>query len=120
MVSMSKVTTRNGVDPQQKFDELRSLANTEYFDIMLLHWQHTATWPADTARWESLYAEGTAAELAREYDTAIARYLAAAQIDDHFANLHFLLARCLEAARRYGEWAWLTDHRTLAGLCKAG
>ena len=49
---MSKVTTRNVVDPQQKFDELRTLANTEYFDIMLLHWQHTATWPADTARWQ--------------------------------------------------------------------
>ena len=49
---MSKVTTREGVDPQQKFDELRRLANTEYFDIMLLHWQHTATWPADTARWQ--------------------------------------------------------------------
>ena len=47
---MSKVTTRVGVDPQEKFDELRRLANTEYFDIMLLHWQHTATWPADTAR----------------------------------------------------------------------
>ena len=40
---MSKVTTREGVDPQQKFDELRRLANTDYFDIMLLHWQHTAT-----------------------------------------------------------------------------
>src|SRR5215475_3317773 len=26
---MSKVTTRNGVDPQQKFDELRKLANTD-------------------------------------------------------------------------------------------
>ena len=49
---MSKVTTREGVDPQQKFDELRRLANTEYFDIMLLHWQHTATWPSDTARWQ--------------------------------------------------------------------
>lgn len=49
---MSKVTTRDGVDPQKKFDELRTLANTEYFDIMLLHWQHTATWPADTARWQ--------------------------------------------------------------------
>src|SRR3954464_15994830 len=49
---MSKVTTREGVDPQQKFDELRKLANTEYFDIMLLHWQHTATWPADTSRWQ--------------------------------------------------------------------
>jgi len=49
---MSKVTTRTGVNPQEKFDELRKLANTEYFDIMLLHWQHTATWPADTARWQ--------------------------------------------------------------------
>ena len=49
---MSKVTTRQGVNPQEKFDELRKLANTEYFDIMLLHWQHTATWPADTSRWQ--------------------------------------------------------------------
>ena len=50
---MSKVTTfHEGVNPQQKFDELRKLANTDYFDIMLLHWQHTATWPADTARWQ--------------------------------------------------------------------
>lgn len=37
---MSKVTTREGVDPQKKIDELRKLANTEYFDVMLLHWQH--------------------------------------------------------------------------------
>ena len=50
---MSKVTTfHEGVNPQDKFDELRKLANTEYFDIMLLHWQHTGTWPADTARWQ--------------------------------------------------------------------
>ncbi len=49
---MSKVTTPAGVNPQGKFDELRKLANTEYFDIMLLHWQHTATWPADTGRWQ--------------------------------------------------------------------
>jgi aryl-alcohol dehydrogenase-like predicted oxidoreductase len=49
---MSKVTTKPGVDPQEKFDELRKLANTEYFDIMLLHWQHTATWPEDSAKWQ--------------------------------------------------------------------
>src|SRR5207302_2421905 len=41
-----------GVDPLEKVDELRKLANTDYFDIMLLHWQHSATWPADTARWQ--------------------------------------------------------------------
>ncbi len=54
---MSKVTTRGGIDPQQKLDELRQLANTEYFDIMLLHYQHTATWPADTTRWQDAILE---------------------------------------------------------------
>jgi aryl-alcohol dehydrogenase-like predicted oxidoreductase len=49
---MSKVTTSPGVDPKQKFDELRKLANTDYFDIMLLHWQHTSTWPTDSKRWQ--------------------------------------------------------------------
>src|SRR6058998_549819 len=37
---MSKVTTfHQGIDPQAKFDELRRTSKTEYFDIMLLHWQ---------------------------------------------------------------------------------
>src|SRR5215468_2828041 len=49
---MSKVTTRQGINPQQKFDELRKLANTDYFDIMLMHYQHVGTWPTDTARWQ--------------------------------------------------------------------
>ena len=49
---MSKMTTREGVNPQEKIDELRKLANTEYFDVMLLHWQHTSTWPTDTSRWQ--------------------------------------------------------------------
>ena len=49
---MSKVTTREGTDPQEKIDELRKLAKTEYFDIFLLHWQHVASWPTDSKRWE--------------------------------------------------------------------
>src|SRR3954466_5251542 len=49
---MSKVTTREGVNPQEKIDELRKLANTDYFDIMLLHWQHVASWPSDSRRWQ--------------------------------------------------------------------
>jgi aryl-alcohol dehydrogenase-like predicted oxidoreductase len=49
---MSKVTTRSGVNPQQKIDELRRLAKTDYFDVMLLHWQHTGTWPTDSLRWQ--------------------------------------------------------------------
>src|SRR5437868_6432667 len=49
---MSKVTTREGVNPQEKIDELRRLANTDYFDVMLMHYQHVATWPTDTVRWQ--------------------------------------------------------------------
>jgi len=54
---MSKVTTRDSVDPQQKFDDLRRLVNSEYFDIMLLHWQHSGTWPSDTRRWQDAILE---------------------------------------------------------------
>lgn len=49
---MSKVTTDPGVDPQKRFDEMRRTSQTEYFDIMLLHWQHTADWVAETTRWQ--------------------------------------------------------------------
>jgi aryl-alcohol dehydrogenase-like predicted oxidoreductase len=56
---MSKVTTREGVNPQEKIDELRTLANTDYFDVMLLHWQHVATWPADSVRWQDGILEAT-------------------------------------------------------------
>jgi aryl-alcohol dehydrogenase-like predicted oxidoreductase len=51
-VLMSKVTTQDGVDPSAKLDELRQNSNTDYFDIMLLHWQHTGTWVADTKHWQ--------------------------------------------------------------------
>ncbi|MEZ5403239.1 MAG: aldo/keto reductase [Bryobacteraceae bacterium] len=49
---MSKVTTREGVNPQEKIDELRKLAQTDYFDVMLLHYQHVADWPTKTVRWQ--------------------------------------------------------------------
>ncbi len=64
---MSKVTTSEGVDPQRKFDELRRQANTEYFDVMLLHWQHTADWPETSKRWQDgiLEAQGRKVILSR-------------------------------------------------------
>jgi predicted aldo/keto reductase-like oxidoreductase len=49
---MSKVTTYGSGNPQEKIDELRKLANCDYFDVLLLHWQHTGTWPTDTRRWQ--------------------------------------------------------------------
>jgi aryl-alcohol dehydrogenase-like predicted oxidoreductase len=68
---MSKVTTRDGVDPQQKLDDLRRLANTEYFDIMLLHWQHTATWPADSARWADAILEAQSRKVVLSHGASI-------------------------------------------------
>jgi aryl-alcohol dehydrogenase-like predicted oxidoreductase len=49
---MNKVTTDSGVDPQKRFDEMRRISQTEYFDIMLLHWQHTGDWMAETKNWQ--------------------------------------------------------------------
>jgi 1-deoxyxylulose-5-phosphate synthase len=51
-VLMNKVTTDTGVDPLKRFDEMRRVSNTDYFDIMLLHWQHTGDWVSETARWQ--------------------------------------------------------------------
>jgi aryl-alcohol dehydrogenase-like predicted oxidoreductase len=49
---MTKVTTHPDGDPIAKIDELRKLAKTDYFDIVLLHYQHVASWPTDTVRWQ--------------------------------------------------------------------
>ncbi len=49
---MNKVTTDPGVDPQKRFDEMRRVSQTEYFDIMLLHWQHTGDWVSETKHWQ--------------------------------------------------------------------
>jgi aryl-alcohol dehydrogenase-like predicted oxidoreductase len=53
---MSKVTTDSG-DPQQRFDDLRSQINSDYFDIMLMHVQQGADWPAASARWQDAISE---------------------------------------------------------------
>ena len=54
---MTKVTTGDGLDPRMKIENLRKLINTDYFDIMLLHVQHTDTWPTDTAEWQDVILE---------------------------------------------------------------
>ncbi len=50
-ILMSKVTT-DDADPRQTIDDMRRQMQTDYVDIMLLHVQHTATWPTDSARWQ--------------------------------------------------------------------
>jgi hypothetical protein len=46
------VTTDSGVDPQMRFDEMRRISQTDYFDIMLLHWQHKGDWMEETNPWQ--------------------------------------------------------------------
>ena len=68
---MTKVTTRPGVNPQEKIDELRRLANTEYFDIVLLHWQHTPTWPADSTRWQDGISEAQSKKVVLSHGASV-------------------------------------------------
>jgi aryl-alcohol dehydrogenase-like predicted oxidoreductase len=62
---MSKVTTDEDADPQKRFDEMRRTSQTEYFDIMLLHWQHTADWVGETKRWQDGILEAQSKEIIR-------------------------------------------------------
>ena len=48
---MSKITTDSG-DPQQRWDSLRKQANSDYFDVMLLHVQQGTDWPERSKRWQ--------------------------------------------------------------------
>jgi aryl-alcohol dehydrogenase-like predicted oxidoreductase len=68
---MSKITTHGEVDPQVKIDELRKLAQTDYFDIMLLHWQHTPTWPTDSRRWQDAISEAKVKDAVVGYGASV-------------------------------------------------
>ncbi len=62
---MTKVTTSPGVDPTKKIDELRKQANTDYFDICLLHYQHYADWPTASLRWQDGISEAQHRDIVR-------------------------------------------------------
>jgi predicted aldo/keto reductase-like oxidoreductase len=51
-ILMTKVTTDLGADPEQRFEDMLRTSNTDYFDIMLLHWQHTPDWVETTKHWQ--------------------------------------------------------------------
>jgi len=50
---MTKVTTFDGGDPHQRIDELRKQINSDYFEVMLLHWQRGTEWPHETTGWQN-------------------------------------------------------------------
>jgi 1-deoxyxylulose-5-phosphate synthase len=62
---MSKVTTNREPDPLRRLDQMRRTSQTEYFDIMLLHWQHTPDWVSDTARWQDAILQAQSKQLIR-------------------------------------------------------
>ncbi len=69
---MNKVTTFDQVaDPQAKFDELRRTSQTDYFDVMLLHWQHTADWPETTRRWQDAILEAQQRNTIRTHGASV-------------------------------------------------
>ena len=51
-VLMSKVTTDPDADPRERFEDMLRTSKTDYFDIMLLHWQHDDKWVGETKRWQ--------------------------------------------------------------------
>jgi len=70
---MNKVTTRDNpeVDPHAKLEELRRQAQADYFDIMLLHVQHTATWVEDSKRWQDAIDEAQHKQIIRARGASI-------------------------------------------------
>jgi aryl-alcohol dehydrogenase-like predicted oxidoreductase len=79
---MTKVTTHNGVDPQAKIDQLRRAAKTEYFDIVLLHWQHTTTWPTDSLRWQDGISEAQVKQAVLSHGASVHGLPALRQVPD--------------------------------------
>jgi len=79
---MTKVTTHDGVDPQEKIDQLRRMAKTEYFDIVLLHWQHTPTWPTDSLRWQDGISEAQVKQAVLSHGASVHGLPALRQVPD--------------------------------------
>lgn len=68
---MSKVTTEQSGDPLEKLEELRANSQTDYFDIMLLHWQHVASWPTDSLRWQDAILEAERRQLVLSHGASV-------------------------------------------------
>ena len=66
--------------------------------------QHRSDLSADDlTKWKALYLAGVELEGKEKWQQAIAKYEAAAKIDDRFAELAFRRGRCLAALRRWKE-----------------
>ncbi|HLH33835.1 MAG TPA: aldo/keto reductase [Alloacidobacterium sp.] len=68
---MTKVTTNDEPNPLKRFDDMRRTSQTEYFDIMLLHWQHTPDWTSTTARWQDGVLEAQSKKMIRSRGASV-------------------------------------------------
>jgi aryl-alcohol dehydrogenase-like predicted oxidoreductase len=68
---MTKLTTRPNAEPLAKVDELRKAANTDYFDVALMHYQHFATWPQDTVKWQDGIQEAKLKKMVSGYGASV-------------------------------------------------
>lgn len=57
--------------------------------------------PKDEKTWNDIYKQGVELELKGDAANAVERYLEAAKIDDHYADLHFRLGRCYWVIAEY-------------------
>jgi tetratricopeptide (TPR) repeat protein len=58
---------------------------------------------AELSRWESAYGRGMQAEAAGDQRLALVHFAEARTIDDHYAELHFRIARCQYALGQFAE-----------------
>jgi len=70
----------------------------------------------ELAGWEAAYGEGVALAEAGRHTEAVQRFLAAARIDDHFAELQYRLAQCYGGLEQCDE---AREHFALARDCDA-
>ncbi len=68
---LTKVTTGDGKDPKEKIDYLRKIAQSDYFDIMLLHRQNTANWIDETREWQDTILEAEHKQTVRTHGASV-------------------------------------------------
>lgn len=65
---------------------------------------HKPGWAPDQHEaWKTAFEKGTNAEAQGRLEEAITNYLAARNLDDHFAELHYRFALCLQAQGKFDE-----------------
>jgi aryl-alcohol dehydrogenase-like predicted oxidoreductase len=90
---LTKVTTFDGVKPQDRIDELRRQARTDYFDVMLLHWQRGPEWPHETTGWQDAIDEAQHRGVVKARGASVHGLPALAQVPT-FKWLQVAMIRC--------------------------